>query len=175
MIKLVLLRHGQSTWNKENKFTGWTDVPLTNQGKEEAKKAGKLLKKEGFTFDIAFTSFLKRAIDTTNIAISELGLDKDIIQKTWRLNERHYGSLQGLNKAKTTEKYGEEQVHKWRRGYDVRPPALEKTDKRYPGNDRVYEGLDEKDIPLTESLKDTVERFVPYWKKTIIPTIKLKL
>ena len=171
MIKLVLLRHGQSTWNKENRFAGWTDIPLTDQGREEAKKAGKILRKKGFTFDIIFTSFLKRAIDTTNIVVKELGI-KVPIKKTWRLNERHYGALQGLNKAKTTVKYGEEKVLQWRRSYNIRPPALTKEDERYPGKDPLYKDLDEKDLPLTESLKDTVARFVPFWKETIIPLLK---
>lgn len=172
MIKLVLLRHGESTWNKENKFTGWTDVPLTKKGIEEAKKAGRILKKEGYTFDVAFTNVLKRAIDTLKIVMEELGISNIPVYKSWRLNERHYGALQGLNKAKTAEKYGEKLVRKWRRSYDLRPPALSKDDKRYPGKDPKYKDLDKKDIPLTESLKDTVKRFLPYWKKEIMPVIK---
>ena len=171
MIKLVLLRHGESTWNKQNRFTGWTDVPLTPLGKKEAKDAAKILKKEGYEFDIVFTNMLKRAIDTTKIVLKEMKL-KINVKKSWRLNERHYGALQGLNKAETAEKYGKEQVQKWRRSYDVRPPALSKDDKRYPSKDPKYKDLDEKDIPLTESLKDTMKRFLPYWKKEITPVIK---
>ena len=172
MIKLVLLRHGQSTWNKENRFTGWTDVPLTQLGIEEAKKAGKVLKENGFVFDVVFTNLHRRAIDTTNIVLKELNLEDVHVNKAWQLNERHYGALQGLNKAEMAAKYGEEQVLRWRRSYDTRPPALEKTDKRWPGNDRLYKNLDKKDLPLTESLKDTVKRVVPYWKKEIIPALK---
>src|SRR3989338_2554575 len=172
MIKLVLLRHGQSTWNKENRFTGWTDVPLTKLGIEEAKKAGKVLKENGFEFEVVFTNLHKRAIDTTNIVLKELKLKGVQVNKAWQLNERHYGALQGLNKAEMAAKYGEEQVLRWRRSYDTRPPALEKTDKRYPGNDPLYKNLDKKYLPLTESLKDTVKRVVPYWKKEIIPELK---
>ena len=172
MIKLVLLRHGESTWNKENRFTGWTDVPLTEKGVEEAKDAGKILKKGGYTFDVAFTNVLKRAADTLDIVLKELGISNIPINKSWRLNERHYGALQGLNKAGIMAKYGEKQVHLWRRSYDVRPPPLSKGDKRYPGKDSKYKDLDEKDIPLTESLKDTVKRFVPCWKNEIAPIIK---
>ena len=170
MIKLVLLRHGESTWNKENRFTGWTDVPLTDKGVEEAKKAGKTLKEKGFSFDIVFTSVLKRATDTTDIVLKEMRL-KVPVEYAWRLNERHYGALQGLNKAEMASKYGEEQVLKWRRSYDVRPPAMEKTDKRWLGNDPKYKDLDEKDIPLTESLKDTVKRVIPYWNEKIVPAL----
>lgn len=172
MIKLVLLRHGESTWNKQNRFTGWTDVPLTKKGKKEAKDAARILKKEGYTFDVAYTNVLKRAIDTLNIVLRELGNTNIPINESWRLNERHYGALQGLNKAKTIEKYGERQVQKWRRSYGVRPPALSKDDKRYPGKEPKYKDLDKKDIPLTESLKDTVKRFTPYWEKEITPIIK---
>ena len=172
MIKLVLLRHGQSTWNKENRFTGWTDVPLTERGINEAHKAGKLLKEKGVTFDVVFTSVLNRAIDTTNIVLEEMGLKNIPVYKAWQLNERHYGALQGLNKEEMAAKYGEEQVHKWRRSYDVRPPALDKKDKRWPGNDPKYRGLGKKNIPLTESLKDTISRVVPYWKKEMVPEIK---
>ncbi len=172
MIKLVLLRHGQSTWNKENRFTGWTDVPLTKQGIAEAKKAGQILKKEGFNFDIIFTSVLKRAIDTTDIVLKEMGLNNVTLHKSWRLNERHYGALQGLNKAEMAKQYGEEQVLKWRRSYDIRPPALKKTDKRWHGNDPRYRGLNKKYLPLTESLKDTVDRVAPYWNDKIIPALK---
>lgn len=171
MIKLVLLRHGESTWNKENRFTGWTDVPLTEKGIEEAKKAGRVLKKEGFIFDIVFTSVLKRATDTTDILLKEMGF-KVPVKYSWRLNERHYGALQGLNKAEMAAKYGEEQVLKWRRSYDIRPPELEKADKRWSKYDPKYKELDEKDIPLTESLKDTVQRVVPYWNEKIIPALK---
>jgi len=172
MINLVLLRHGESTWNKENRFTGWTDVPLTEKGKEEAKEAGQTLKKEGYTFDVAFTNVLKRAIDTLKIVLKELGISSIPVHKSWRLNERHYGALQGLNKAETMEKYGEKQVHLWRRSYDAKPPALSKDDERYPGKDPKYKDMDEKDIPLTESLEDTEKRFLPCWKKEIAPVIK---
>lgn len=171
MMKLVLLRHGESTWNRENRFTGWIDVPLTEKGVEEAKEAGRVLKKYGYTFDAAFTSVLERAIDTLNIVLGELGISNIPIHKSWRLNERHYGALQGFNKAEIMAKYGEEQVHLWRRSYDVRPPTISKDDERYPGKDPKYKDLDEKDIPLTESLKDTVKRFLPYWKKEISPII----
>ena len=171
MIKLVLLRHGESTWNKENRFTGWTDVPLTGLGVEEAKKAGRVLKEERFVFDIVFTSVLKRATDTTDIVLKEMSL-KIPIEYTWRLNERHYGALQGLNKAEMAAKYGEEQVSKWRRSYDIRPPALDKKDKRWPGHDPKYKDLHEKQIPVTESLKDTVKRVAPYWKEKIVPALK---
>lgn len=172
MFKLVLLRHGQSTWNKENRFTGWTDVPLTKQGIEEAKKSAKVLKENGFTFDVVFTSVLKRAIDTTNVVLEEMELKQVPVEYSWRLNERHYGALQGLNKAEMAEKYGEEQVLKWRRSYDIRPPALEKTDKRWLGNDPTYKEVDKKFLPLTESLKDTVERVMPYWNEKIMPILK---
>jgi len=172
MIKLALLRHGQSTWNRENRFTGWTDVPLTEQGIEEAKEAGRILKKEGYSFDIIFTSVLKRAIDTTNIVVMEMGLKGVQIFNAWQLNERHYGALQGLNKAEMAAKYGEEQVLKWGRSYGIRPPALIRTDKRWPGNDSLYRDLDKKSLPLTESLKDTVKRVAPYWQKEILPALK---
>ena len=171
-IKLVLLRHGESIWNKENKFTGWTDVDLSSKGIEEAKESGRVLKKEGYTFDIAFTSVLKRAIRTLWIALDEMDLMWIPVYRSWRLNERHYGALQGLNKLETAKKFGDEQVLIWRRSYDVAPTALEKTDPRYPGNDPIYKGIDEKDVPLTECLKDTVARFLPYWHETITPTIK---
>jgi len=173
MIKLVLLRHGQSTWNKENRFTGWTDVPLTEQGVEEAKKAGKVLKERGFNFDVAFTNVLKRAIDTTDIVLDEMNLRDVIVYKAWQLNERHYGALQGLNKAEMAAKYGEEQVLKWRRSYDIRPPALKKNDKRWPGYDQKYRKINKKYLPLTESLKDTVKRVTPCWKKDIMPILKM--
>lgn len=171
MIMLVLLRHGQSTWNKENRFTGWTDVPLTELGKKEAKKAGRSLKENGFKFDIVFTNVLKRATDTTEIVLKEMKL-KVPIYRAWQLNEKHYGALQGLNKSEMAAKYGEEQVHKWRRSYDVRPPALKKSDKRWSGNDKKYKDISKKYLPLAESLKDTVKRVVPYWKKEIIPHLK---
>ncbi len=172
MYKVVLLRHGESQWNLDNRFTGWTDVDLTTKGREEAKSAGEVLKENGFVFDIAYTSVLKRALRTLWIALDQMDLLWIPFVKSWRLNERHYGALQGLNKAETAEKHGEEKVLIWRRSYDVPPPPLEKTDKRYPGNDPRYKDLDEKDVPETECLKDTVERFLPFWHETIAPTIK---
>ena len=172
MIKLVLLRHGESIWNKENRFTGWTDVDLSPKGIEEARKAGQVLKAEGYVFDIAHTSVLKRAIRTLWIVLDEMDLMWIPVYRSWRLNERHYGALQGLNKAETAAQYGEAQVLTWRRSYDIRPPALEKTDSRYPGEDPIYVELDKKDIPLTECLKDTVERFLPYWHEVLAPAIK---
>ena len=172
MSTLVLIRHGESVWNKENRFTGWTDVDLSEKGYEEARRAGKLLKEHGFTFDIAYTSVLKRAIRTLWITLDEMDLMWIPIYNSWRLNERHYGALQGLNKSETAAKYGEKQVHIWRRSYDIQPPPLEKTDPRFPGNDRRYEELNEYDIPRTECLKDTVGRFLPYWLDTIAPTIQ---
>ena len=172
MSKLVLLRHGESTWNQENRFTGWTDVDLSEQGLKEAKRAGQQLKSDGFVFDIAYTSVLKRAIRTLWITLDELDMMWIPVYRSWRLNERHYGALQGLNKAQTAEKYGDDQVKIWRRSYDTPPPILEKTDDRYPGKDRRYDELSEKELPLTECLKDTVARFLPLWKETIAPTIK---
>jgi 2,3-bisphosphoglycerate-dependent phosphoglycerate mutase len=172
MYKVILLRHGESTWNKENRFTGWTDVDLSEKGLVEAKKAGEVLKAEGYTFDIAYTSVLKRAIRTLWITLDELDLMWIPVIRNWRLNERHYGALQGLNKAETAKKFGDEQVKIWRRSYDTQPPALEKTDERYPGNDPRYANLTEDELPLTECLKDTVARFMPYWNETIAPTIK---
>jgi len=172
MTNLVLLRHGESIWNKENRFTGWTDVDLSEKGIQEAKQAGKILKKEGYSFDVAFTSVLKRAIRTLWIVQDEMNLMWLPVNISWRLNERHYGALQGLNKAEIAAKYGEDQVLKWRRSYDIRPPALEKTDERSPGNDPKYKDLDNKDLPLTECLKDTVERFLPYWHEVIVPLIR---
>ena len=172
MSKLVLLRHGESVWNKENRFTGWTDVDLSDQGVFEAQKSGDVLKEEGYTFDMAYTSVLKRAIRTLWITLDKLDLMWIPVERSWRLNERHYGSLQGLNKAEMAGKFGEEQVHIWRRSYDIRPPALEKDDERFPGNDPRYKNLTEKELPLTECLKDTVDRFLPYWKDTIAPSIK---
>jgi 2,3-bisphosphoglycerate-dependent phosphoglycerate mutase len=172
MIKLVLLRHGESTWNRENRFTGWTDVDLSERGIAEAQKAGQILKEQRYTFDVVFTSVLKRAIRTLWLVQEEMDLMWIPVHLSWRLNERCYGALQGLNKAETAAKFGEEQVLIWRRSYDVRPPGLEKTDERYPGNDPRYRDLDEKDIPLTECLKDTVNRFLPYWHEVIAPVIK---
>ena len=172
MIKLVLQRHGESTWNQENRFTGWIDIDLSEKGILEAKKAGQVLKEHGYTFDVAFTSVLKRAIRTLWIALDVMDLMWIPVYRSWRLNERHYGALQGLNKAEMAAKFGEEQVLLWRRSYDIPPPSLEKTDPRYPGHDPGYKDLDEKDIPLTECLKDTVERVLPYWHETIAPVIK---
>ena len=172
MHKLILLRHGESVWNKENLFTGWTDVGLSEKGVEEAHVAGKTLLREGYTFDIAYTSLLKRAIKTLWIVMEEMDLAWVPVFRSWRLNERHYGALQGLNKAQTTEKYGEEQVKIWRRSYDVPPPPLTADDERYPGHDRRYENLRRKDLPLAECLKDTVARTMPYWHDTIAPAIR---
>lgn len=172
MFKLVLLRHGESIWNRDNRFTGWTDVDLSGTGIKQIREAGKILKKEGFVFDISFTSMLKRSIRSLWIVLDIL--DQMWIQdrKSWRLNERFYGALQGLNKAETTKKYGETQVFKWRRSYEVRPPKVDKSDSRYPGNDSRYYGLSQKEIPDSESLKDTVNRILPYWYETIAPNIK---
>jgi 2,3-bisphosphoglycerate-dependent phosphoglycerate mutase len=172
MKKLVLLRHGESVWNKENRFTGWTDVDLSQKGLEEAKKAGQLLKQEGYVFDLAYTSVLKRAIRTLWLTLDEMDLMWIPVYNSWRLNERHYGALQGLNKAETAAKYGEAQVLIWRRSYDIPPLALEKNDPRYPGNDARYKNLAVKDIPLTECLKDTVARFLPYWHEVIAPVVR---
>jgi len=172
MTRLVLLRHGESIWNKENRFTGWADVDLSEKGIQEAKQAGNILKQNGFSFDVAFSSVLKRAIRTLWIVQDEMNFMWIPVNISWRLNERYYGALQGLNKAETAAKYGEEQVLKWRRSYDIRPPALEKTDERFPGNDPRYKDLDNKDVPLTECLKDTVKRFLPYWHEVIAPLIR---
>lgn len=172
MYKVVLLRHGESDWNKQNRFTGWTDVDLTEKGILEASTAGKLMKEAGLVFDIAFTSVLKRAIRTLWLALDEMDLLWIPEIKTWRLNERHYGALQGLNKAETAQKYGDEQVHIWRRSYDVQPPALTPDDERYPGKDKRYAGLSENELPLTECLKDTVARFLPFWHEMAVPAIK---
>jgi 2,3-bisphosphoglycerate-dependent phosphoglycerate mutase len=172
MKKVVLLRHGESTWNKENRFTGWTDVGLSEKGVLEAHEAGKILKKEGYVFDVAFTSMLSRAIKTLWIALEELDQMYLPVHNSWRLNERHYGGLQGLNKAETAEKHGMDQVKIWRRSYDIPPPPLTKDDPRYPGKDPRYAGLSGEDLPLTESLKDTVARFLPYWHKTIAPMVQ---
>lgn len=167
MIKLVLIRHGQSIWNLENKFTGWTDVELSEQGIQEAKEAGKVLKEKGFEFDIAYTSVLKRANDTLDYILEELG-EKDIpIKKSWRLNERHYGALQGLNKDETRQKYGAEQVLLWRRSSDVKPPELSEDDERYPGNDPKYKHLTRDELPKTENLIDTINRVMIYWNSDI--------
>jgi len=172
MHKVVLLRHGESQWNKENRFTGWTDVDLTDKGRSEASSAGKLMKDEGFAFDLAYTSVLKRAIRTLWRALDEMDLMWIPVIRNWRLNERHYGALQGLNKADTAAKYGDDQVLIWRRSYDTPPPALEESDDRYPGKDPRYADLTKEELPLTECLKDTVARFVPYWENTIAPSIK---
>ncbi|HOT91519.1 MAG TPA: 2,3-diphosphoglycerate-dependent phosphoglycerate mutase [Anaerolineae bacterium] len=170
--KLVLIRHGESVWNKANLFTGWTDVDLSEKGIEEAHTAGKALREAGYVFDVAFTSVLKRAIRTLWIVLDEMDLMWIPVYNSWRLNERHYGALQGLNKAQTAAKYGEDQVLIWRRSYDIQPPALEKDDPRWPGHDPRYKDLDPADLPLTECLKDTVARFMPYWHEVIAPTIK---
>ncbi len=172
MYKVVLLRHGQSQWNQENRFTGWYDIGLSAQGEAEARLAGQTLKAEGFQFDMAFTSVLKRAIKTLWLCLEEMDLMWIPVERNWRLNERHYGALQGLNKSETAAKHGEAQVKIWRRSYDIPPPALEKTDPRYPGHDRRYFDLDPADLPLTESLKDTVARFLPAWHERIAPAIK---
>jgi len=172
MYKLVLLRHGESDWNKENRFTGWTDVDLSEKGKAEAQKAGRLMKEAGFEFDITYTSVLKRAIRTMFLALDEMDLLWIPMVKSWRLNERHYGALQGLNKAETAKKYGDEQVHIWRRSYDVQPPALTKEDERFPGHDRRYHDLTADELPVTECLKDTVARFLPFWHETVAPAIQ---
>ena len=172
MYKVVLLRHGESVWNQENRFTGWTDVDLSEKGLAEAHTAGELLKREGFTFDVAFTSVLKRAIRTLWITLDEMDLMWIPVYRHWRLNERHYGALQGLNKAETAGKYGDDQVLIWRRSYDTPPPALEKNDDRWPGHETRYAELSETETPLTECLKNTVDRFLPYWHETIAPTIK---
>jgi 2,3-bisphosphoglycerate-dependent phosphoglycerate mutase len=172
MHKVVLLRHGESTWNKENRFTGWTDVDLTDQGRAEAREAGRLLGEGGYVFDIAYTSVLKRAIRTLAIALDGLDQLWIPVEKNWRLNERHYGALQGLNKAETTAKHGEAQVKIWRRSYDIPPPPLTPDDPRHPSHDPRYASLKPEELPLTESLKDTVARFLPYWHSTIAPTIR---
>jgi len=172
MYKLVLLRHGESDWNKQNRFTGWTDIDLSEKGIAEATEAGKVLKEKGYTFDIAYTSVLKRAIRTLWITLDQMDLMWIPVYRSWRLNERHYGALQGLNKAETAAKFGEDQVLIWRRAYAIAPPPLEKDDERLPGKDPRYADLSERELPLTECLKDTVERFLPYWHETIAPTVK---
>jgi 2,3-bisphosphoglycerate-dependent phosphoglycerate mutase len=173
MHTLVLVRHGESTWNQENRFTGWTDVDLSDRGRAEAREGGRLLREAGFTFDVAYTSVLRRAIKTLGIALDELDQLYIPVVKTWRLNERHYGALQGLNKAETAAKHGEAQIKIWRRSYDIPPPPLEPTDERHPSHDPRYSTLDPADLPLAESLKDTVVRFLPSWHETIAPTIRL--
>lgn len=172
MHKLVLLRHGESEWNKENRFTGWTDVDLSEKGILEAKKAGIILKENNYSFDIAFTSVLKRAIRTLWIVMDQMDLMWIPVYRSWRLNERHYGALQGLNKAETAQKFGEQQVHIWRRSYDIRPPVLSTDDPRSASADPRYKDLSTDELPLTECLKDTVDRFIPYWHQTIAPSIK---
>lgn len=172
MYKVVLLRHGESTWNMENRFTGWTDVDLSERGLAEARRAGHLLKTDGYVFDVAFTSVLKRAIRTLWVTLDEMDLMWIPIHHSWRLNERHYGALQGLNKAETAAKHGDDQVKLWRRSYDIRPPALTTSDARWSGGDVRYRDLGPHDIPLTECLKDTVARFLPYWHETIAPSVK---
>lgn len=172
MIKLVLIRHGQSEWNKENRFTGWTDVDLSVDGLNEAREAGKILKQNGYMFDVGYTSVLKRAIRTLNIILNELDIMWIPVYKSWKLNERHYGALQGLNKEETAKKYGKDQVQIWRRSVDVRPPEMDKSDNRYAGTEYKYHDLSEKDIPLTENLEDTEKRVLQYWHENIIPSIK---
>ncbi len=171
MIRMVLIRHGESAWNLENRFTGWTDVDLTEKGIVEAHQAGRLLKEGGYTFDLAYTSVLKRAIRTLWIVLDEMELMWIPVYRAWRLNERHYGALQGLNKQDTADKYGMEQVHAWRRSYDIPPPALEVTDERFSGNDPKYKELSFGELPCGESLKNTLERVLPYWHETIVPDL----
>ncbi|MBW6486166.1 MAG: 2,3-diphosphoglycerate-dependent phosphoglycerate mutase [Syntrophobacterales bacterium] len=172
MIRMVLIRHGESAWNLENRFTGWTDVDLTEKGIAEAHQAGRLLKEEGYTFDLAHTSVLKRAIRTLWIVLDEMELMWLPVHRSWRLNERHYGALQGLNKKDTADKYGMEQVHIWRRSYDTPPPALETTDERFSGSDPRYRGLEPAELPVGESLKNTLERVLPYWHEAIVPELR---
>jgi 2,3-bisphosphoglycerate-dependent phosphoglycerate mutase len=172
MHRLVLLRHGESTWNRENRFTGWTDVDLSEKGRQEALDSGRLLKEGGYTFDVAYTSVLKRAIRTCWIARDELDLLWIPVHKSWRLNERHYGALQGLNKAETAAQHGEAQTKLWRRSFDIPPPPLSPDDPRHPSRDPRYQELSRSDLPLTESLKDTVARFLPYWHDTIAPAVR---
>lgn len=172
MKRIVLLRHGQSAWNLENKFTGWTDVDLTPQGIAEADKAGELLKKEGFVFEKAYTSYLKRAVKTLDIVLDKMNLDWIPVEKTWRLNEKHYGTLQGLNKTQTAEKYGEQQVNIWRRSYNIAPAPLPLNDPRHPRFEPRYSEIAPQDLPTTESLQDCIERILPYWKQVIFPELK---
>lgn len=171
MKSIVLLRHGESTWNKENRFTGWTDVDLSGKGEEEAKRAGDLLKEKGFIFDKAYTSYLKRAIKTLNVVLDRMDQDWIPVEKSWRLNEKHYGALQGLNKGETAARYGDEQVLIWRRSYDIPAPALSPEDSRNPRFDIRYRNVTPAQLPFTESLKDTVDRILPYWKKEIFPSL----
>ncbi len=172
-IKLVLLRHGQSQWNLENRFTGWKDVDLSEKGIQECINSGKILKEKGYSFDLVYTSYLKRGIRTTELCLKEMGLDV-LVKKSWRLNERHYGALTGLNKDEMKKKHGEEQVHVWRRSFDVRPPLFEKDDKSNPSYDEIYSELREDQKPMGESLKDTIERVLPYWESEIVPQLKQK-
>jgi 2,3-bisphosphoglycerate-dependent phosphoglycerate mutase len=172
MKTLVLLRHGESVWNMENRFTGWTDVGLSEKGLQEALEAGRVLAREGFTFDVAYTSVLKRAVKTLWIVLEEMDLMWIPVYRSWRLNERHYGALQGLNKAQIAELHGEAQTKLWRRSYSVRPPALTVDDERYPGKDRRYAALTPEQLPLTECLEDTVARFLPYWEETVAPAVR---
>jgi 2,3-bisphosphoglycerate-dependent phosphoglycerate mutase len=172
MIKLVLVRHGESTWNKENRFTGWKDVDLSEKGRAEAAEGGRVLKAAGYTFDVAYTSVLKRAIRTLWMVLDEMDLMWIPVHRSWRLNERHYGALQGLDKSETAAKFGEAQVKIWRRSYDIPPPALTPDDERYPGRDPRYKNLRADELPLAESLKDTVARFLPLWHETIAPVIR---
>jgi 2,3-bisphosphoglycerate-dependent phosphoglycerate mutase len=169
---LVLLRHGESDWNRENRFTGWTDIGLSDAGQQEAQQAGEMLKARGYVFDMAYTSVLKRAIDTLAIVLEVMGQTSIPVVKSWQLNERHYGALQGLNKAETAQEYGDKQVHIWRRSYDIPPPALDHDDPRHPRFDTNYAGLDPAILPACESLKDTLERVLPYWHETIAPTVR---
>lgn len=173
MAKIIFLRHGQSQWNLENRFTGWTDVDLSDKGREEAREAGRLIKEAGLKPGYYFTSYLRRAIHTLQIAAAEMEREWIPVIKDWHLNERHYGALQGLNKAETAQKYGDEQVHIWRRSYDVQPPELTETDPRYPGNEEMYAGLTEDELPLTESLKDAIARVRPCWEEIIAPKLSL--
>ena len=172
MKKVVLLRHGESTWNRENRFTGWTDVDLSEKGVAEAEKAGLLLREEGFLFGHAYTSYLKRAVKTLGVVLDKLDQDWVPVSKSWRLNEKHYGSLQGLNKKETAEKYGDEQVKIWRRSFDVAPQPLTEDDPRNPRFEARYDSVPDNMLPRTESLKDTIERIMPYWKETIFPSLK---
>lgn len=171
-LKLALLRHGESKWNNENRFTGWADIDLTEKGIEDAKNAGKLFKKDGFTFDVVYTSMLKRAIHTLWNVLDEMDLAWIPVYRSWRLNEKSYGDLEGLNKAETARKYGDDQVLRWCRSFDVRPPELDITDKRHPANESKYSTIEKSLLPAAESLKDTVERFLPYWNETIKPSIR---
>lgn len=170
--KLVLIRHGESQWNKENRFTGWADVDLTEKGRSEAASAGKLLRSEGYVFDFAYVSVLTRALRTLNLVLDEMDQLWIPVEKSWRLNERHYGSLQGLNKAETAAEFGEDQVKIWRRSYDIPPPALEKSDERWPGHDPRYASVSKGELPVTECLKDTVDRLLPYWHDSMAPRIQ---